>query len=62
MNAAIIHKAIKGRTMNDKEMLSMALDKYLVALMYSRNKTEQEAIVDVIDQIMTAYSDFFEVN
>ncbi len=62
MNAAITHNAIKGRTMNDKEMLSMALDRYTVALLYSRNKDEQEAIIDIIDQIMAAYSDFFEVN
>lgn len=62
MNAAITHKAVKGRTMNDKEMLSMALDKYLVALLYARKGQEGEAIIEVIGQIMTAYSDFFEVN
>ena len=62
MNASITRKAIKGRTMNDKEMLSLALDKYLVALLYSRNEQESEAIISVIDQIANAYSDFFEVN
>ena len=62
MNASITRKAIKGRTMDDKEMLSRALDRHLLALMYSRNKEESEAIVDVIDQIVQAYSDFFEVN
>ena len=62
MNASITRKAIKGRTMNDKEMLSLALDKYLVALLYSRNEQESEAIISVIDQIASAYSDFFEVN
>ena len=62
MNASITRKAVKGRTMNDKEMLSLALDKYLVALLYSRNEQESEAIISVIDQIASAYSDFFEVN
>ena len=62
MNASITRKAVKGRTMNDKEMLSLALDKYLVALLYSRNEQESEAIISVIDQIASEYSDFFEVN
>ena len=48
--------------MTDKEMLSMALQQYTTALMYSRDSQESEEIYKVLNQIFDACGDVFEVN